>query len=90
MKYKLTVFTLNGCGHCMLLKTNLDHLKIPYKEVEVSKNESTWNQIVEQTKQNRLPTVYLAQEGKDEGKIYIPEIDFKSIDEIVNEIKNYF
>lgn len=89
MKYKIVVFTLNGCGHCALLKTNLDHLSIPYTDVEVNKNEKIWNEIVQQTKQDRIPTVYISEIGKEEGKIFIPEIDFKTIDELVNIIKSY-
>jgi len=90
MKYKLTVFTLNGCGHCMLLKTNLDHLIIPYNEIEISKNQKIWFEIVEQTKQDRIPVVYISDIDKNEGKIYIPEVDYKTIDELINIIKSHF
>lgn len=90
MKHKVTVFTLNGCGHCLHLKANLDHLSIPYTEVEVTKNPKIWEEILEQTKQDRLPTVYVSEEGKDEGRIYIPEIDFKTIEEMVGILKTIF
>lgn len=90
MKKEITIFTLIGCSHCMLLKTNLDHLSIPYKEIEVTKNPKIWEEILQQTKQDRLPTVFISEEDKDEGKIYIPEIDFQTIDEMVGIIKSIF
>lgn len=90
MKKEITIFTLNGCGHCLLLKTNLDHLSIPYTEIEVTKNPKIWDEIVEQTKQDRLPTVYIVEKDSDDGRIYIPEIDFQTIDDMVSIIKSIY
>jgi glutaredoxin len=85
----IVVFTLNGCGHCVELKKTLNELKIVYSEIAIDDNEEIWNQVVNQTGHNSLPTIFISINGTDEGPVFVPERDFNSKDECIEIIKKY-
>ena len=89
MMNSIIVFTLNGCGHCKLLKKRLGNLSIPYVEIEVSENETIWKQVVEQTGHDVLPTVFIKKNNDDDGFVYVPGRDYQNEDEIIEIIKTY-
>jgi glutaredoxin len=89
MSDKIYVFTLDGCGHCKYLKMELNELKIPYTEIEVTVNEHLWEQVVKQTGHDSLPTVYIQKENQESGPVYVPGRDFDSQEEIIEILKNY-
>ena len=88
MSNKLILFTLNGCGHCKNLKGKLKELSVPFTEIDVDSNQKLWDQVVEQTGHNVLPTVFIKKENTDEGPVYVPGRDYKTEDEIVEILKN--
>jgi glutaredoxin len=59
MANKIVVFTLNGCGHCVELKTKFKENHIPFQEIEIGSNQKLWDQVVNQTGHNSLPTVFV-------------------------------
>jgi glutaredoxin len=89
MSQKLLLFTLTTCGHCKDLKEKLRNESIPFTEIEVNQNQKLWNQVVEQTKNEFLPTFYIKTEGSDTGPIFCPDKDFKDNDEAIEIIKKY-
>jgi glutaredoxin len=90
MANTIVIFTLNGCSHCHSLKERLDEINIPYLDVEITQNEKIWEQVVEQTGEDLIPTVFIKQSDSDDGYIYIPGKDFQSEDEIVEKIKKHY
>ena len=44
----------------------------------INSNQSLWNQVVEQTKNEYLPTFFIRKEGSDSGPIFCPDKDFKN------------
>ena len=89
MSNKIIVFTLNGCGHCLVLKKQLNEDNIEFTEIEVSKNNEVWDQVVKQTGHNSLPTVFISLNGEDDGPVFVPGRDYKDKDEIIKIIKTY-
>lgn len=89
MSNRIILFTLNGCGHCTALKGKLKELSIPFTEVEVSANRKMWDQVVEQTKLDYLPTFFIKQEGTESGPVFCPTRDFNNETEAVEIIKKY-
>jgi glutaredoxin len=89
MANTIIIFTLKGCGHCTELKKGLTELTIPFNEIEITENETIWNQVIKQTGHNSLPTVFIGLEGKENGPVFVPERDFKDKDEIIEIIKKY-
>ena len=89
MSNKIIVFSLNGCGHCLVLKKQLNDDNIEFTEIEVSKNNEVWDQVVKQTGHNSLPTVFISLNGEDDGPVFVPGRDYKDKDEIVKIIKTY-
>ncbi len=89
MENELLVFTLENCGHCKNLKERLRNESIPFKEIEVSKNKEIWNKVVEQTKNEFLPSFYIKQNGTNKGPFFCPERDFTTDDEAVGIIRRY-
>jgi glutaredoxin len=89
MANKLLVFTLDTCGHCKTLKERLRNESIPFTEIEVNSNQSLWNQVVAQTKNEYLPTFFIKKEDSDSGPVFCPEKDFKNDDDAIEIIKRY-
>lgn len=89
MSNKVLLFTLNGCSHCKTLKEKLREESIPFTEIEVTQNQKLWNQVVQQTNNEFLPTFFIKTEGTDEGPVFCPDKDFKDNDEALEIIKKY-
>lgn len=89
MGNKLLLFTLNGCGHCVILKTKLKETSIPFTEIEVTSNEKLWNQVVKQTKMDLLPTFFIKQDDTGSGPVFCPTRDFNNEEEALEIIKKY-
>lgn len=90
MSNSLIVFTLKGCFHCKNLKDELKNNNLSFTEIEIGENPKIWNQVIEQTGHNVLPTVFISVDGKDNGPVFIPDKDFNNIDELLSKIKKYF
>ena len=88
MSDSIVIFTLNGCLHCKNLKNRLNELSIPFIDVEIGQNQKLWDQVVEQTGHNVLPTVFIRKENTEEGPVYVPGRDYETEDEIVEILKN--
>lgn len=86
---KLIIFTLNGCDHCISLKNRLITLGFPFVEIEISNNQDIWDQVVEQTGHNLLPTIYITQDDSDEGMVFVPGRDHKNEDEAMQIVEKY-
>lgn len=89
MAHKIVVFTMEGCIHCIDLKKELKNLDIPFIEYEIGKNKKIWDNVVQQTGHNALPTVFVGLNGTDEGPVFVPERDYESRDDLIQKIKNY-
>lgn len=87
---KLVIFTLDGCYHCNSLKKRLDDINLTYKEIEINQNPEVWSEIVKLTKEELLPTILVCPDDSDDGHIFVPSINYKTEDEIVEIIRNYF
>ena len=74
--------------NCKNLKNRLTELTIPFIDVEIGENQKLWDQVVEQTGHNVLPTVFIKKENTDEGPVYVPGRDYQTEDEIVEILKN--
>ena len=64
-------------------------LEIDYNEIVIDNNEEIWNQVINQTGHNSLPTIFVSINGTDEGPVFVPERDFNSKDECIEIIKKY-
>lgn len=89
MSNTIILFTLDDCIHCKSLKKRLRIESIPYTEIEITNNEKIWNEVVNQTGHNSLPTVYIKKENSDTGPVYVAGVDFMSDDEGINIIKKH-
>ena len=83
------VFTMNGCNHCISLKEYLKTKGVKFSELEINSNREVWSQVVSQTGENILPTVYVRKNGTDGGPVFIPGKDFKSPEELYEIIRIY-
>lgn len=89
MAYTINVFTLNGCSHCKVLKEELTKHGIIYDEFEVNKHRKVYDQVVEVTKTDALPTVYLQDPETLSGPIFVAGRDFNTKEEAIEKIKKY-
>jgi glutaredoxin len=86
---KIVIFTLNGCEYCEDLKQHLNNLKIEFVELEINEHSEVWDEVVNQTGYNLLPSIFISNEDTDDGPIFVPERDFKSREECLNIIQQY-
>jgi len=89
MSNTVVIFSLDTCYHCKSLKKRLKNENISYVDVDIDSNQNIWDQVVNQTGHNVVPSVYIQKEEKDDGPIYIPVKDFEDEETIVNIIKTY-
>ena len=87
METVIAVFTLNGCGYCSDLKRKLNNLNIPFHDIEITVNRTMWENVMDQTGSDLLPTVFIQTDRIGNGFVYTPERDFQDIDEIIEIIK---
>lgn len=84
---QLAIFTLNGCAMCFELKRRLTEESIHFHDIEITKNRAIWEQILSQTGEDSLPTVFIQTDNEGNGLVYTPGRDFQDIDEIIEIIK---
>lgn len=84
---EIIVFSMNGCGHCVKLKQKLNKEQVPFTELEINSNRTIWDQVVTQTSQNVLPTVFVKIEDSEDGPVFVPGRDFNTSDELYEKIK---
>ena len=89
MPNKFIVFTMDGCGHCSELKKKMNSAEIEFTEIEIGENQKIWDQVVNQTGDNALPTVFVSLEGGDEGPVFVAGRDFFDKDEFIETLKTY-
>jgi len=84
---QIAVFTLNGCVFCRDLKQKLTDKGIHFHDIEITKNRDLWEQILAQTGDDALPTVFIQTDEEGNGLVYTPGRDFYELDDIVEIIK---
>lgn len=89
MSYSVILFTLENCIHCKSLKKKLKSESIEYSEIEISNNQKIWDEVVNQTGHNSLPTIFIRKNNTDTGPVYVAGVDFMSDDEGLNIIKSH-
>lgn len=89
MSYTVYVFTMGGCGHCKNLKNALTEKSLPFTEIEVSNNKKLWDQVVNQTKIDFVPTIFIKRGDSGTGPVFCPDRDFKSHEDAVEIVEKY-
>lgn len=89
MANTVIIFTLDTCIHCKSLKKRLKNDDIPYVDIDIDSNQEIWDDVVNQTGHNVVPSIYIQKGEMENGPIYIPGKDFEDEDTIVNIIKTY-
>lgn len=79
---EIFLFTMSGCEDCDLIKKTLRRESIEFEDLDISTNSQVWDEIVNVTNQNTVPTIFV-KEGGVEGKVYLPNIDFNSAEELL-------
>jgi glutaredoxin len=85
---KVYIFTLETCQRCKTLKETLKEKNIDFQEIDTITNNDLWVDIVNQTKSNVVPTIFVGEDlGENtEGYIYVPGRDFVSDEELIEKI----
>lgn len=89
MSTSIILFTLNDCIHCKSLKKRLKNELIDYHEIEINDNQKIWNEVVNQTGHNSLPTIFIQKKDSDTGPVYVAGVDFMSDEDGLNIIKQH-
>jgi glutaredoxin len=91
---KIILFTLNSCGRCSSVKESLNEFKIPFQEFEVGEHQELWQQVIDQTGNTYVPTIFVTENddlGNDvEGFIFIPGKDFDTDYDLIQKLKTIY
>ena len=66
------VYSASWCAFCHAVKQHLMNLKVPYKEIEVDKDQAAAQELVAKTGMSAVPVVQIGNEiivGFDRGRI---------------------
>lgn len=85
----VVVFTLDGCIFCEELKNRLNEEKINFLEIEINSNPIIWEQVVQQTNYDYLPTVFIKLGENNNGPVFVPSIDYEDNDDLISQIREY-
>jgi len=85
----LYVFTLNGCEQCDELKKRLNNENISYEELEITKYEGIWNEVIKKTNQDFVPTLFI-DDHDGPGQLFTPMTDYSDINEMMEIIHKNF
>jgi glutaredoxin len=87
---RIYIFTWPKCKGCETLKQTLIDQSIPFIEVNAldPKNKKLWDSIKAQTNSEAVPLAFIQEENNVEGIAYVPNEDWKTIDEIAKIIKD--
>ena len=91
---KVTVlFTMNGCPFCTSIKEEFKKNNVDYIERDIHQNEDEYNQFVELTQNEFVPSMMLLTIDENENtsniKLLAPERDFQDLYEGVEMVKLY-
>lgn len=89
MSISVILFTLDNCIHCKSLKKRLKNESIDYHEIEITNNQKIWDEVVNQTGHNSLPTIFIKKDDIDTGPVYVAGVDFTSDDEGLKIVKSH-
>ena len=89
MGNNIVIFSLDTCFHCKSLKNRLRKEDINYIDIDIDLNQEVWNQVINQTGHNVVPSVFISSDETENGPIYIPGKDFEDEDTIVEIIKKH-
>ena len=82
MKEKITIYTSKNCPYCGTIKEILEKENIKFKEKEITKFNSEWQEVNELTGIPTLPTILFNKE------YLVPGRDFISPDHLIIVINN--
>jgi glutaredoxin len=93
----IIIFTLDGCPACDELKRTLKQKGLEYIEIEIYEYPHVWEEVVNVTKVDSVPTMLLKQTVDDDSdteekksNLYVAGVDFNNINEAIEIIRNYF
>lgn len=55
---EITLYTLPYCQHCQVLKGTLDKLEVPYKDIDVDKDEKMGDWLEEHLQTESFPIIH--------------------------------
>lgn len=77
-----------GCEHCDETKERLGEEGIEFTDLDIVVYENMWTDIVNETKSNTVPVLVIPDiENENNALVYLPNIDFNSVDELIDLIK---
>jgi len=74
----ITLYTLTHCAYCITLKKALNHLKIPFNEIDVDENEYMGDWIERNLKTESYPVIYFTKRP-EEGFYILPSSDLENL-----------
>lgn len=90
MDKEVVLFTMNNCEHCNLVKERLLQENIVFYDMDILIHSETWESVVKQIGSDIVPVLIIPDKNQDGvADIFIPNVDFKSVDELVNIIKEH-
>ena len=93
MNKYILLYTMSSCPFCQEMKDLLQEADIDYYERDVDTYKEEYNQFVELTGNDYLPSFSLLTLNKNKEvekyEYMVPDESFQSLDEAVEKLRNY-
>ena len=83
----VVIFTLEDCFHCIELKKKLKNSSISYNEIEITKHQDLWVNVVNDVKNDTVPLILITNNEFNTSSVYIPGIHYQNDDEFIEILK---
>jgi len=85
----LVIFSMNGCGYCDQLKNYLKESNINFIDRDIHKHNEEYKLFTERTGSEFVPAFMIIDNimGETKTEAFVPDKDFKTIEEGVELIK---
>jgi glutaredoxin len=84
---QIVLFTMQGCGHCQHFKGMLNENKIEFHDRDIHQHPEEY-EMFKNAKNDFVPSfMIIDDENTENSELFAAEMDYKTLDEALNIIK---
>jgi glutaredoxin len=84
---QIVVFTMQGCGHCQHFKGMLNESKIEFHDRDINQYTDEY-EMFKKAKNDLVPAfMVIDEDNTDNSELFAADLDFKTLEEALNLIK---
>lgn len=85
----IIIYSQEGCPYCQEIKDLLLQAGISHVSKDIDEYSDEWGKIKKHTKNDYVPTIFIADKETKKGKVLAPDRDFDDMSECFQQIVEY-